>query len=170
MTLPDGDIAAQLIDDGSREPPVPQLAQELKAIQHGTAPRGQYPAIEGIIHRRYNHFRKVHAAARPPRRRPRASQYVSDVTPSVRERLAVTEHITLDLQQDFEEHRSESIRWAEQAEQKYATKEELNEQQKQIDELKKTSLVKVVLVTISAAGTVAAIIWYAVQLGSKLHI
>jgi hypothetical protein len=151
-------------DPAGRVPP--QLAKtsndigrRLAAIEDGTSPRGEHPGLERLLG----------GAGRSNRvRRPRLQrqEFISDVSPVMRERIAVNEYRVKSLEKDFDNHRAESIR----ASAAYATQEQVAALQRGFDRLATMSTIKTVTVVISTAGSVLLIAWYALNLGSRLHL
>jgi hypothetical protein len=198
MSLPDGDIHTQLLEEAetmnhewgvspkeagnvnSNQDKPPQLVRTsemigntLQAIREGNHQQGQYPAVERAIQKHpRRHIRSARGTrAGPPTPSPAYSpqaNLISDVNPTIRERLAVVEHVAGDLREKFEDHRHESIRAAERVEQTFAPKSQLQGLESRVDALERKSLWKVISVAIATSATVIAIVWYAVQLGSKL--
>lgn len=143
------------------------IERNMRAIESGRHVPGQYPVLEKLIGggRARRRARRQIPQVPPPQY---PSRLITDVTPTIRERLAVVEHVAADFKEKFEEHRHESIRATERAEQMFATKMDLTSLQGRVDALASKSTWRTIAVVITTSGTVIAVVWYAVQLGSKL--
>lgn len=101
-----------------------EIGETLKEIATGEG-RGQYPAIDTIVNQdphRYAHT--VCDPERCPNRKAAtmsANRLITDVRPSVRERLYSLERDCQELEREFREHKEESIR----AGSGYSTKDQL---------------------------------------------